>query len=226
MRHFSAMPFLACFFLVGLPAESLAADIVVRVESGTIDTADPGKDFSVWVDNSTGSPVSFATFSLSLTLESPNLNSMAFAIAANQANLYTNPVDYASYVFSGNSSNKDSLDIDPNAYPWVISDGVSTNDVYSVSDITADVSDVVIPDGTSLLLAIVRVLPGTAQAGDQFGLNVVTGGSTSFYKSDTSEVLFSTTNGIINVVPEPSTYLMGCVVTIVSVLSVRRRRSK
>lgn len=225
MLRLTSMALLACCFLIGLPNESSAADMVVRVQSGSINTADASQDFYVWLDNNTGSSISFATFSLKLILEPLGSNALSFATDANQANLYSNPSDYANYVFSGNSLNKDILDGDPTAYPWVISTSVSSDDSYSVSDITADTADAIIPDGSSLLLAIVRVLPGSAQAGDLFGLNVVTGGETSFTKEDFSDVPFSTTDGVITVVPEPSAYLMGCTAALAIGFVAKRRKS-
>lgn len=222
------LPTIFCLALslsFSLGTRSSAADMEVRVESGTISTNDIYKDFRIWLDNGTGSNVSFATFSLKLILEPVGANALSFATDANQANLYTTPADYSVYVFNGNSANKDTLDGDPSAYPWVISTSVSTDDEYSVSDITADTQDMTIPDGTSRLLAVVRVLPGSAQQADLFGLNIVTGGETVFSMADFSEVPFTTTNGLITVVPEPSTYALGLTSSLLVGLIARRRKT-
>lgn len=225
MTRLTRIASLAWLILLGFAAESSALDMIVRAESGTISTSNAYKDFRVWLDNNSGSTVSFATFSLKLILEPVGANALAFATDANQANLYTTPADYALYVFNGNSFNKDSLGGDPSAYPWAISTRVSADDEYAVSDVTADTLNISIPDSTSRLLAVVRVLSGSAQEGDQFGLKIVTGVETVFSMADFSEVPFTTTDGVITVVPEPSTYALGMTATIFVGLIASRRKA-
>jgi len=223
MRSISNARLLAVFVLVSMLSgqTARAADVEIRVDSVSLDVSTGFVDLDVFLINQTGAAVNFGSFNLNLEITPLSPRAIQFD-SATQPDMFASPL-YETYIFYNDS---DGAAQDAPYSPWSVFSVNGTDDQYLFTDSTLTGSPgVSVPDGESRLLARVRIVVGTAQAGDSFTVAVV-GGEIGTLLSDPDFVAvpFTITNGTVTAVPEPGTIALAGIGAMFMVVVARRRR--
>lgn len=206
---------LACLFM----GNSSSRAAYLSVSSAVFIPTDASINIQVLLENNSSSILNLAAFSFELEVTPISTRRVEFN-ASSQPDSLTDP----NYVFFGNSSDQTTP-----TTPWAVnSTGTGVNNDFVFSDTTDNTLNMSVAVNSSKLLANIRLVPGSGaarpQAGDIFTLSFVAAG-TSIIDENLATVTFTTGTGtLIAAVPEPSSYALVLVGSMVMGWLKRRRR--
>lgn len=220
-----AVCLIAAVALAGGPAapSARAADVEIRVSSGSFDMLNGTILLDVILLNQTGAAVTFGSFNLNLEVTPLTPRAIQFD-STTQPDMFTAPLA-TTYIFNGDSEGATQA---APYVPWTItsaSGGTNNQYVFTDSVLTGS-TGVVVADGTSRVMSRVKLLIGSAINGDSFTVSVVSGGAGTLLSDPNFTVIpYTVTNGTA-FVPEPSTLALAALAaaTIAATQAQTRRR--
>lgn len=197
-----------------------AADVEIRVSSGSFDLLSGSIELDVILLNQTGAAVTFGSFNLNLEVTPLTPRAIQFDDTT-QPDMFTAPLA-ATYIFDGDSEGATQQ---APYVPWTITSVNGTNDQYVFTDsILTGSTGVVVADGTSRVMSRVKLLIGTAINGDSFTVSVVSGAAGTLLSDPNFTVIpYTVTNGTA-FVPEPSTLALAALASLVMAATATRSR--